>query len=276
VLAVIAVLGAAAVAVVVAWPSASIRVDAAGLPSVRTPRLAGTLEQVTLRSADGTPMPAVMSRDGTLEADAPGRGGNGTRGGGGRPPPRVDRLLAGHTETARLLVTAPTVHLSTRWLREARHARPGDVRPAGQGGQVTSDRQAENRAAGAAHPDRHPRQARYRGPRSGSAPSRSAGAAPAADGGHLVPTREGGDDACLARTRRDIGPATPLTLRFLGARRAPCTAACPPSRRTSRSWRQADAQTLRFRPRGYGYGLDSRVTLKLPAPVLVMAARAGR
>jgi hypothetical protein len=36
------------------------------------------------------------------------------------------------------------------------------------------------------------------------------------------------------------------------------------------SWRRADAQTLEFRPRGYGYGLDSRVKLTLPAPLLVM------
>src|SRR5262245_19785666 len=71
VLAVIAALGAAAVAVVVAWPSASIGVDAAGLPQVQTPRLAGTLERVTLRTADGTPVPAVMSRDGTLKPTRP-------------------------------------------------------------------------------------------------------------------------------------------------------------------------------------------------------------
>src|SRR5262245_4762610 len=117
VLAVIAALGTAAVAVMVAWPSASIGIDAAGLPQVRTPRLAGTLEQVTLRDADGTPVPAVTARDGTLRPARPVVAGTALVAEAVVRRPAWIGWLAGHTETARLLVTAPTVNLSTRWLR---------------------------------------------------------------------------------------------------------------------------------------------------------------
>src|SRR5262245_57465757 len=117
VLAAIAALGAAAVAVVVAWPSASIGIDDAGLPQVRTPRLAGTLEQVTLHGAEGEPIPAVMAPNGTLKPTHPVVAGTALVAEAVVRRPGWIGWPAGHTQTARLLVVAPTANLGARWLR---------------------------------------------------------------------------------------------------------------------------------------------------------------
>ena len=272
VLAAIAVLGAAAVAVVVAWPSASIGVDAAGLPQVRTPRLAGTLEQVTLRSADGTPVPAVMSRDGTLRPTHAVVAGTALVAEAVVRRPAWIGWLAGHTETAHLLVTAPTVHLSTRWLR---------VKP-GTPVRVTFDRPV--RAVRVTSTDR-PRTMRPVQPtrtvtlgKLGTAGSVGVSAV-ALDWERLPPPTAvtwfppGRAAMMLASPGRgaDLGPETPLTLRFSDPAARLLHGRMPTlTPHVAGSWRRADAQTLEFRPRGYGYGLDSRVKLKLPAPVLVM------
>src|SRR6185312_10270687 len=63
---------------------------------------------------------------------------------------------------------------------------------------------------------------------------------------------------------------TPVRLRFsdpvakvLGGRKP---ALDPP---TPGRWRRTDAHTLEFAPRGYGFGVDTHVKVKLPAAVLV-------
>jgi hypothetical protein len=72
-----------------------------------------------------------------------------------------------------------------------------------------------------------------------------------------------------------IAPTTPLRLRFAEpvARvlhgRMPSLK--PP---TPGHWRTRDTHTVEFLPSGYGYGLDERVQLKLPAKARVIPARA--
>jgi hypothetical protein len=269
VLVVAALLGAAAVAVVVAWPSASIGVDADGLPQVRTSRLAGTLEHVTLRSADGTPVPAVLTRDGTLRPTRPVVAGTALVAEAVVRRPSWIGWLAGHEETARLLVTAPTVHLAARQLR---------VKP-GAPVRVTFDRPA--RAVRVTSSGR-PRTIRLEQPartvtlgKLGTAGS--VGVSAVALGWERLPPPTavtwfppGRAAMMLASPGRGaaLGPATPLTLRFSEpAALGPMPALTPA---VAGTWRRVDGQTLEFRPRGYGYGLDSRVELTLRTPVLVM------
>ncbi len=71
-----------------------------------------------------------------------------------------------------------------------------------------------------------------------------------------------------------FGPTARLRLRFSEPAasalhgRMPSLEPAAPGR-----WRKADAHTLEFVPRGYGFGLDGRVQLKLPVPVRIGAAR---
>jgi peptidoglycan hydrolase-like protein with peptidoglycan-binding domain len=272
ILAAVAVLGAAAVAVVVAWPSASIGVDDAGLPQVRTPRLSGTLEQVTLHSADGTPVPAVMARDGTLRPTRPVVAGTALVAEAVVRRPGWIGWLAGHTQTSRLLVVAPTANLGARWLR---------VEP-GAPVRVTFDRPVRAIRVTTGH---RPKLVRLPRPtrtvslgKLGVAGSVGISAVALAWERLPPPTTvtwfpPGRAAMVLATPGHGAGlePGTPLTLRFSAPTAAILRGRTPTlTPRVPGTWHRTDARTLEFRPRGYGYGLDSRVKLTLPAPVLVM------
>ena len=104
-------------AATVALPQGSLRIDAAGLPQVHAPRFSGRLVSVSVRTADGAPVPVEVGTDGTL-----------------RPTSRVvpgTRLVAeavfrrsalvgwlvGHTKSVSLSVTAPSAAIEEQWLR---------------------------------------------------------------------------------------------------------------------------------------------------------------
>ncbi|HWQ00839.1 MAG TPA: L,D-transpeptidase family protein, partial [Gaiellaceae bacterium] len=180
--------------------------------------------------------------------------------------------LAGHTETARLIVTAPTVHLSTRWLR---------VKP-GTPVRVTFDRPVRAvRVTSAGRPRTvQPAQPTRTVTLGKLGTAGSVGISAVALGWERLPPPTvvtwfppGRTAMMLASPGRGagLGPATPLTLRFSEPAARLLHGRMPTlTPHVAGSWRRADAQTLEFRPRGYGYGLDSRVKLTLPAPLLVM------
>jgi peptidoglycan hydrolase-like protein with peptidoglycan-binding domain len=73
-----------------------------------------------------------------------------------------------------------------------------------------------------------------------------------------------------------IRPHTPITLTFskpissaLGKNRPPVSPATPGS------WRQLNGHTIVFHPTGYGYGLGAKVSVALPAGVMLVGGRAG-
>jgi peptidoglycan hydrolase-like protein with peptidoglycan-binding domain len=73
-----------------------------------------------------------------------------------------------------------------------------------------------------------------------------------------------------------ITPATPIRVSFsrpvaevLGKRMPTLSPA------TGGSWRQVSARTVEFTPTGYGYGLDTRVTITLPSGVPLLGGQSG-
>src|SRR6478672_11892511 len=105
--------------VVLAWPRGTLAVDEAGLPQVQLQRLAGSLLRISVRSADGAPVPVALRPDGTLWPTR--RVVPGTRlfaEAVFRRPGWIS-WITGHTQTARLELVAPSARLSTRWPRVA-------------------------------------------------------------------------------------------------------------------------------------------------------------
>jgi hypothetical protein len=73
-----------------------------------------------------------------------------------------------------------------------------------------------------------------------------------------------------------LGSNTPLRLRFSEPLASVLHGRKPSLEpRAPGHWRRADAHTLEFLPRGYGFGLDGRVQLKLPVPVEQIGAARG-
>ena len=256
-----------------AWPSGGLRVDANGLPQVQQPRLSGDLVALSLHDAAGRTIPVELRPDGTLRP--------------GRPVPAGTRLeaeavfrrpgwvgwIAGRTQRTRLELTAPTARLASRWLRVERGApvRIGFDRP------VREVRVTGVRPRKTIHLTRPARTVALG--RFGDAGSVGVSAV-ALDWERLPPPTAvtwfpPGRTAMVLPSPdagKALGANAPLRLRFsdpvaqvLG-RSLPALEPATPGR-----WRRTDAHTLEFRPRGYGFGLDSHVKLKLP-----VAGRGGR
>jgi peptidoglycan hydrolase-like protein with peptidoglycan-binding domain len=261
-----------------AWPSGGLRVDANGLPQVQQPHFSGDLVRLSLHDAAGRTIPVDLRRDGTLRPT--------------RPVPAGTRLvaevtfhrpgwvgwIAGRKQTAQLELTAPTAQLASRWLRVERGA---PVR-------VSFDRPVREVQVTGIRPRKTIRLAR---------PARTVALGRLGDAGSVgvravaldwerlpVPTDvtwfpPGRTAMVLPSTApgRALAANAPLRLRFsdpvaktLGSK---LPALDPP---TPGRWRRTDAHTLEFRPRGYGFGLDSHVKLKLPAPVTVAVGASRR
>ena len=264
-----------------AWPDGALRIGSAGLPEVDLPPgLAGSLERATLRTADGTPIPVRILNDGTLRPARSITPGTRLVAEAEFHRPGWIGWLAGHTQVARIQLTAPRAQLETRWLRVAGGA---PVR-------VRFDRPVSEvvvTAAGRARTIRlpSPRRAVVLG-RLGSAGS--VGVSAVASAWERLPPAEsvtwfprGTAPMLLASPGPGalLEPGETLRLRFsepvatlLGGR----TPTVRP--RVPGTWRTVDAHTLAFTPRGYGFGLDGHVQVTLPAPVVRIggARKAGR
>ena len=254
-----------------AWPSGGFRVDTNGLPQVQQPRFSGNLARLSLHDAAGNAIPVDLRPDGTLRPRRPVPAGTRLVAEATFRRPGWVGWIAGRKQTARLELTAPTAQLASRWLRVERGA---PVR-------VSFDRPVREVQVTGIRPRKTIHLAR---------PARTVALGRLGDAGSVgvravaldwellpVPTAvtwfPPGRTAMVlpsALPGRMLAANAPLRLRFsdpvaktLGSR---LPALDPP---TPGRWRRTDAHTLEFRPRGYGFGLDSRVKLRLPVPVTV-------
>ncbi|HSS72126.1 MAG TPA: L,D-transpeptidase family protein [Gaiellaceae bacterium] len=261
--------------VLLAWPRGTLAVDEAGLPQVQLQRLAGSLLRVSVRSADGAPVPVALRPDGTLWPTRRVIPGTRLFAEAVFRRPGWISWITGHTQTARLELVAPSARLSTRWPRVA----------AGAPLRVSFDRPVREVEVTGVRP---PRTLRLPRPvrtvvlgRFGDAGSVGVRAVAQAWERLPPPTTvtwfPPGKAAMLLASPTpgsQFGPAARLRLRFSEPAAAALHGRMPsleppaPGR-----WRKADAHTLEFVPRGYGFGLDGRVQLKLPVPVRIGAAR---
>jgi peptidoglycan hydrolase-like protein with peptidoglycan-binding domain len=254
-----------------AWPSGGLGVEANGLPQVQQPRFSGDLVAVSLHDAAGKSIPVELRADGTLRPSRPVPAGTRLEAEAVFRRPGWVGWIAGRTQRTRLELTAPTARLASRWLRVERGApvRVGFDRPVREV-QVTSLRQ--RKTIHLTRPARSVALGRF-----GDVGSVGVSAV-ALDWERLPPPTAvtwfpPGRTAMVLPspdTGRELGANAPLRLRFsdpiaktLG-RRLPALDPATPGR-----WRRTDAHTLEFRPRGYGFGVDSHVKLKLPVPVAV-------
>jgi peptidoglycan hydrolase-like protein with peptidoglycan-binding domain len=266
----LAALGVAALAFAFfAWPRGGLGLGPTGLPQVHPPSFGGSLVRISVRSADGASIPVSLRRNGTLWPTR--RVTPGTRllvEVVFRRPGWVG-WIAGRTQKLRLELTAPRAQVKRRWLRvkEGAPVRVSFDRPV---------RELEVTGLGTPHIRRLSRSMRTVAlGRFGEAGSVGVSAVPQT-WERLPPATSvtwfpPGKAAMLLASPKpgaQLGSETPLRLRFsepvsrLLRRRVP--ALDPP---VAGRWRRADAHTLVFVPRGYGFGLDARVQLKLPVPV---------
>jgi hypothetical protein len=261
-------LGALAVAYF-AWPSGGLRVDQNGLPQVQQPRFSGDLVALTLRDAAGRTIPVDLRPDGTVRPERPVAAGSRLVAEATFRRPAWAGWIAGRKQTAHLELTAPTARLAARWLRVERGA---PVR-------VSFDRPV--REVQVTKPLKTIHLTR---------PARTVALGKLGDAGtvgvravaldwELLPSPTtvtwfppGRTAMVLASPApgRELAANAPLRLRFsdpvaktLG-RGLPALDQATPGR-----WRRVDAHTLEFRPKGYGFGLDSHVKLQLPVAVAV-------
>jgi len=274
------VLGGAVVAVAIAvgavffaWPKASLAVGSTSLPKVHVPRLSGSLVRVSLHDGTGKSIPVSLHRDGTvwpLRAVAPGT------------PlvaeavfrrPQLIGWLAGRIRTVRLELTAPAARIEEPWLRLTPEA---PVR-------VRFDRPVQLVRVTGVHPSRtlhlrRPARTVDLG-RLGRTGSVDVAAVPWSWERLPHPATvtwfpRGSGPTVLASPAPggEVSSSGPLRLRFSEPvaalnGRLPTFKPSVPGR-----WRTSDAHTLEFVPRGYGYGLDTHVRLRLPVPLHVGAA----
>lgn len=244
------VLAAGVAAVFFAWPSASIATGADGLPTVDVPRFAGEVVRVSLHDAHGREIRVGFDDGEFRPAEKIPAGSELVAEAVVRRPSWVS-WLRGKTQTVRVELTAPTARIRERYLRTTGAVWIAFDRPV----RLLS---VDGKAVRLAHPTRSVSLGR-RGP-AGTAAVRVA----ALPWERLsAPTRIAwfppGPGRFLAP--KTLAPTTPLRLLF--ADRAP---AHPPalSPKTPGRWLRPDAHTLVFRPRGYGYGLDTKIRLVLP------------
>ena len=252
-----------------AWPRGALRLDRSGLPQVQLPRLAGRLVRVSLQSEDGASIPVIVRRDGTfwparrvipgthLVAEAVFR------------RPSWNSWVTGGAQTARLKFVAPSARLLARWLRV----------PAGKPLRVRFDRPVREVEVTGVQPVRIVRLPRPSGTvRLGTfGEAGSVGVRAVAERWERLPPPTtvtwfppGKETMMLVwpNPGSRLRSNERLRLRFS----APVTSALHGGRpllspRTSGRWQRTDPHTLEFVPRGYGFGLDGRLQLKLPVPL---------
>ncbi|HZQ64685.1 MAG TPA: L,D-transpeptidase [Gaiellaceae bacterium] len=271
---VVAAAGALAAAYV-AWPSGHIEMGAAGLPEVHGPGFGGTVVAVSVRDAKGRMVPVAARPDGTLWPREPVVAGTRLSVDVTVRRPGWVGWLVGRTETLHAEVTAPRASLERRWLR---------VKP-GASLRVRFDRPVrEVRVTGAGRPrvQRLPKPARVvtlgalgrAGTVGVSAVAQPWERLPPPTSVTWFPPGRAAMALAAPKPGSTLLPDSVLRLRFSGPvakllhGRMPSFRPAIPGR-----WRTVDARTLEFRPRGYGFGLDTRVRLRLPAPVAVGGRR---
>jgi peptidoglycan hydrolase-like protein with peptidoglycan-binding domain len=274
--------GGAALAIVVAvglvffaWPRGTLGVGSASLPQVHLPRLAGSLGRVSLRNADGDSIPVSLRADGTVWPLRPIPAGTRLVAEAVFRRPRWIGWLAGRTRTVRLELTAPAARLTARWLR-VKSGAPVRVR---------FDRPVRLLQLTGIHPRRTLRLPH---------PSRTVALGRLGDAGSVgiravalswerlppptivtwFPPGRAARVLTSPKPGSELGTSAPLRLRFSDPVATILQGHLPILRpKTAGAWRRADEHTLEFVPRGYGFGLDTRLRLRLPGEVRIGGQR---
>ena len=254
-----------------------MRVTGDGLPQVLSSRLGGSVARVTVRTHDGSPVPAVAGPGDTIRPAHPVTAGTTLVVEVVFRRPGWIGWIAGRTRTTRVELVAPAARPEATFLRVTRGA------PV----KVTFDRSVREvrmTGAGRARTIRPPRPTRtvVLG-RLGA--SGSIGVSAVAFRWERLPPPTSvtwfppGRQAMVLTSPRPgarLSATTRLRLRFsepvarLLHGRSPVLAP-----KVAGRWRPIDAHTLEFRPRGYGFGLGGRMRLSLPVPV-VRAGGSGK
>jgi peptidoglycan hydrolase-like protein with peptidoglycan-binding domain len=256
------------------WSRSAIVADAAALARVDTPLTGGTIESVQASGPGGRPIPVVV-RDGRLwprGALAPDE------------PVSIDVVLrrpgwiawlAGSRDRVQLRLRTPSALLSERYVTLA--ARSPLRLAFDQPVHTLAYGQPEHlRRRALAHP-----RSQITLARAGEAGSIEVAAAPrtweSLPRPSLVSWFPAGAQASAVVSPRPgtrISPTTPIFLTFSQPVAAALGRALPrlepaaPGR-----WGAIDSHTIVFRPRGYGFGLDTPVTLELPRTVRLVGGR---
>jgi len=250
-----------------AWPRGNLATDPSALARLSRPSLGGSL-RVSARTADGTAIPVAVRSDGTIwprrrvtpgsrivvEADfrRPGWAG----------------WLAGASQRETLTVVAPVAAVSEDWLRVKAGA-PVEVRFSRAVQEVDLRGAAPSRIR-LPHPSRKVVLGRL-------GPAGTVGVSAVARSWERPPSPVdvtwfpiGGPPRVIVTPRQgsSVGIDTPLRLTVSAPVSALFHSHLPwlaPS--ANGSWQKVDAHTLVYRPRGYGFGLDTQVKVRLPAAV---------
>ena len=227
-------LAAALAFALLAWPRGALRLDATGLPQVQLPRLAGNLVRVSLRSEDGTSIPVIVRRDGTVWPTRRVIPGTRLFAEAVFRRPVWNGWITGRTQTAAAGTGgAQGAPLGPLAAGGGRSAAAGEVRSARARGRVDGYSPGADGAPAASNSHRRARPARRC--RLGRRQRRPAGvgAASASDDRHLVPPRQGDDAAHLAGARLPARSDRAASTSVLGAgraRAAPAAALARPRR----------------------------------------------
>jgi peptidoglycan hydrolase-like protein with peptidoglycan-binding domain len=264
VVAVLAALGAGRFA----WPSGALASDPVALAHVARPTLGGHL-RLTAHVAGGAAIPVTLRSDGTVWPKDRIEPGTHVVVQAVFTRPGWAGWLAGHTQRSTIDVVAPVPQVQTRWLSVK----------AGEPVQVTFNRPVTELSLKGVRPNWIPlhhaaRQAvlgrlgdagivgvsaKTRPWEKFSAPVDVTWFPPGKP--RLLVSPSQGATISLETPLR-LTASVPIKKLF-----GPHLPWLPPT--FTGSWRQTDAHTLVFRPRGYGYGLDAKVKLRLPASVTV-------
>jgi hypothetical protein len=258
------------------WSRPSIVADAAALARVKLPLTKGTIESVAATGPDGRPI-AVALRDGRLWPQVKLTPGEAVSITVVLRRPGWISWLAGASEREHLQMRTPSALLQERYVTLA----------AGSPLRLAFDRPV---AAVAYGQPEHLRSHTLARPvsdvtlaRSGEAGSievaavaRSWERLPAASLVSWFPAGAGASAVVSPAAGTRISPTTPLYVTFSETASSVLDGHSPHlSPASSGRWRTIDSHTIEFVPSGYGYGLDTAVTLSLPHAVRVIGAARG-
>ncbi|HST25149.1 MAG TPA: L,D-transpeptidase family protein [Gaiellaceae bacterium] len=252
-----------------AWPQGSLRSDPTALARIARPALASGVK-VTARSSGGKAIPVTVHSDGTVWPSSPVVAGRQVVVEAVFRHPGWAGWLAGKQQRVELKVVAPVAVVRTRLLR-VKEGAPVSVRFSQPVGEVHV---GSSRVIRLAHPSRTVSLGRLgdAGSVVVSAVARSWEQLPAPTEVIWFPT--GGPARLLVSPAastigldRQIRLTASQPISALFHSHLPYLTPATPG-----SWKKVDPYTLVFTPKGYGYGLDAAVKVRLPAAVIPVLA----
>ncbi len=255
-----------------AWPSGALAADPDALARLAKPTL-GNGVRVSVHTTDGTAVPVSVRSDGTVWPREPVVPGTRLLVEADFRRPGWAGWLAGHTQHTKLDVVAPAAALAQTWLRIKAGA-PLAVRFDRPVSEVEVTDAASHRILHLPHPARNVSLGRRgdAGAVGVSAVVRSWEKPPPPVDVTWFPL--GGPPRVLVSPRQGskLDLDTPLRLTVSEPLSKLFHSHLPWLAPTATGgWQKVDAHTLVYRPRGYGYGLDTEVKVRLPASVTPVA-----